>query len=117
LFTQVTGTVEWHINADETAIDYNLDFSRNSTIFDGATAFRISDHDPVVVGLNLNQSAFRNSRAGRMKLLGVPIPINNSGELNVQGTDFSGIVSISVYSVTAKLISKKINADGFYPAQ
>jgi predicted extracellular nuclease len=25
--------------------------------FDGATAFRISDHDPVVVGLNLNQSA------------------------------------------------------------
>jgi hypothetical protein len=38
--------------------------------------------------------------------------------LNVQGTDFSGIVSISVYSVTgAKLISKKINAEGFYPAQ
>jgi predicted extracellular nuclease len=55
LFTQVTGTV-WHINADETAaIDYNLDFSRNASMFDGATA-RISD-DPVVVGLNLNQSA------------------------------------------------------------
>jgi hypothetical protein len=38
--------------------------------------------------------------------------------LNVPGTDFSGIVSISVYSVTELLISeKKINADGFYPAQ
>jgi predicted extracellular nuclease len=33
LFDQVTGTVEWHINADETAaIDYNLDFSRNASI-------------------------------------------------------------------------------------
>ncbi|MEO0997020.1 MAG: ExeM/NucH family extracellular endonuclease [Pseudomonadota bacterium] len=54
LAAQVTGTVEWHINADEPdAIDYNLDFGRNPGIFDGAIPFRSSDHDPVVVGLEL----------------------------------------------------------------
>jgi predicted extracellular nuclease len=117
LFAQVTGTIEWHINADETAaIDYNLDFSRNSTIFDGTKPFRISDHDPVMVGLNLNQSSLGiqdlQEKDEIVKLY--PIPVSNSGELNIQGSDFSGIVSISVYSITgAKLISKKINADGF----
>lgn len=51
---QVTGVTEWHINADEAdAIDYNLDFGRNPGIFDGTVPYRASDHDPVIVGLNL----------------------------------------------------------------
>jgi predicted extracellular nuclease len=54
LAAQVTGVAEWHINADEAdAIDYNLDFGRNPDIFDGAIPNRASDHDPIVVGLNL----------------------------------------------------------------
>lgn len=54
LRTQVTGTTEWHINADEPdAIDYNLDFNRDATLFDGQSPFRTSDHDPIVVGLAL----------------------------------------------------------------
>jgi hypothetical protein len=47
-----------------------------------------------VVGLNLNQSALGiqelQEKDEIVKLY--PIPIKNSGELNVQGTDFSGIV-------------------------
>lgn len=51
---QITGATEWHINADEPdALDYNLDFGRNDALFDGQTPFRTSDHDPVVIGLEL----------------------------------------------------------------
>ena len=54
LLGQVTGATEWHINADEAdALDYNLDFGRDPAIFDGTVPFRASDHDPVLVGLDL----------------------------------------------------------------
>jgi predicted extracellular nuclease len=53
---QVTGTAEWHINADEPVVlDYNVEFkspNQVNTLF-APTAFRCSDHDPLVVGLNL----------------------------------------------------------------
>ena len=52
---QVAGTLEWHINADEPPVlDYNLDFGRDAAIFDGNIPYRFSDHDPVLVGLDLN---------------------------------------------------------------
>ncbi|MEM8501908.1 MAG: ExeM/NucH family extracellular endonuclease [Cyanobacteria bacterium P01_D01_bin.1] len=55
LLTQVTGATEWHINADEPdAIDYNLDFGRDPTLFDSNTPFRTSDHDPIIIGLDLS---------------------------------------------------------------
>ena len=51
---QITGAIEWHINADEPdALDYNLDFGRDDALFDGQTPFRTSDHDPIVIGLEL----------------------------------------------------------------
>ncbi|AFL75629.1 ExeM/NucH family extracellular endonuclease [Thiocystis violascens] len=55
LFSQVTDATEWHINADEAdALDYNLDFGRDFDIFDGTLPYRTSDHDPVIVGLDLS---------------------------------------------------------------
>lgn len=54
LVRQITGVSEWHINADESPLlDYNLDFGREDTLFDPASPFRASDHDPVMIGLNL----------------------------------------------------------------
>ncbi|MGI9332926.1 MAG: ExeM/NucH family extracellular endonuclease [Gammaproteobacteria bacterium] len=54
LARQVTGAAEWHINADEAdAIDYNLDFGRDPTLFDANESRRASDHDPFVIGLEL----------------------------------------------------------------
>ncbi|MEM7212484.1 MAG: ExeM/NucH family extracellular endonuclease [Pseudomonadota bacterium] len=51
--SRVTGITEWHINADEAdAIDYNLDFGRDETLYDGSTPARHSDHDPVIMGLD-----------------------------------------------------------------
>ncbi|MEE4162137.1 MAG: ExeM/NucH family extracellular endonuclease [Woeseiaceae bacterium] len=45
----------WHSNADEPALyDYNLDFGRDPGLFDAATPWRSSDHDPVVVDIELD---------------------------------------------------------------
>ena len=58
LASQITGATEWHINADEPdAIDYNLDFGRNPNLFDGTTPFRTSDHDPLLIGIDLSSPA------------------------------------------------------------
>jgi predicted extracellular nuclease len=52
LVDQVSGTIEWHINTDEpSVIDYNTDF--NPEGYYSLSPFRSSDHDPVIVGLNL----------------------------------------------------------------
>jgi predicted extracellular nuclease len=49
---QVAGVTEWHNNADEPdAIDYNLGDTADDPYVNNA--FRASDHDPVVVSLNL----------------------------------------------------------------
>jgi predicted extracellular nuclease len=49
---KVVDAVEWHINADEARLhDYNLDFARNPALFDPATPYRASDHDPLIIGI------------------------------------------------------------------
>jgi predicted extracellular nuclease len=54
LVPQVVETIEWHINADEPALlDYNLEHGRNPALFDANSPYRASDHDPVVIGLDL----------------------------------------------------------------
>jgi predicted extracellular nuclease len=54
LVPQVVQTIEWHINADEPALlDYNLEFGRDPALFDPDSPYRASDHDPVIIGLDL----------------------------------------------------------------
>jgi len=54
LVPQVVDTIEWHINADEPALlDYNLENGRDPALFDPRSPYRASDHDPVVIGLDL----------------------------------------------------------------
>jgi predicted extracellular nuclease len=49
---KVTGVAEWHVNADEpSVIDYNTEFKVQDLY--SASPYRASDHDPVVIGLNL----------------------------------------------------------------
>ncbi|MBL1130020.1 MAG: ExeM/NucH family extracellular endonuclease [Chloroflexi bacterium] len=57
LFTQVTGVTEWHINADEPGVlDYNTNFKSAGQLVSlyAPDQFRVSDHDPILVGLALN---------------------------------------------------------------
>lgn len=73
---KVARATEWHINADEPAVlDYNLEFKQPACAACGpdlysATAYRSSDHDPVVLGLNLYKTI--TGTAGRDTLSGTP---------------------------------------------
>ncbi|OLT12848.1 endonuclease/exonuclease/phosphatase [Actinomadura sp. CNU-125] len=52
LSRRVTGATIWHINSDEPRfLDYNTEF--NPAEFYKPDAFRSSDHDPVLIGLDL----------------------------------------------------------------
>lgn len=54
LYSKFTEAGVWHVNSDEAdALDYNLDFGKSADYFDGTTATRNSDHDPVLVGLDM----------------------------------------------------------------
>lgn len=64
LAAQTTGATEWRINGDEPfVIDYNTNFkavppaTTGSPDYWSATPYRSSDHDPVIVGLNLQAPA------------------------------------------------------------
>ncbi len=53
---QVAGADKWHINSDEPSVlDYNTEFKTPGQIASlySAEPYRASDHDPVIVGLNL----------------------------------------------------------------
>jgi len=94
LESQVTGATEWHINADEPDIlDYDTSFKpdEQDAIYE-PNAYRSSDHDPVVIGLNLlnyefdgfqhpvdNPPALNVAKAGS----GVPIKFELSGDLGL----------------------------------
>ena len=56
LAAQVAGIVEWHVNADEpSALDYNTNFKSagQQVSLYAADEFRSSDHDPIIIGLDL----------------------------------------------------------------
>jgi predicted extracellular nuclease len=55
LLPQIGQSMAWHINADEpVALDYNTEFGRNPALFDATTPYRASDHDPIIVDLDLS---------------------------------------------------------------
>ena len=69
LTSKVTGTAVWHINADEPRVlDYNDDIvdpgERSSEfmqeLFDPNIVYRSSDHDPVIVGLELGGTSAKD---------------------------------------------------------
>jgi len=84
ILDNVVGVTEWHINADEAdAIDYNVEIrnnsgtftfaSRDTAIFNGESAARNSDHDPVIVAFQFDSLPEPNlilGTAGRDNLRG-----------------------------------------------
>ncbi len=50
---QVSGVAIWHINSDEPPVlDYNLEFGRDAGLYDATIPFRVSDHDPLIIGVD-----------------------------------------------------------------
>ncbi len=108
LSAQVTGTAHWHINADEPSIiDYNEEFKQPvcptcGPDYYSASVYRASDHDPVIIGLNLAGAAAQT--------ISFATPADralNAGSFVVTATASSGLVvsfssgTLSVCTVTA----------------
>ena len=83
---EVTGATVYQINSDEPdAFDYNLDFDRDPALFDPDSPYRSSDHDPVIVGLNLEED-----RAPTFNVV-----VQEEGDRAVAGTDEADLIEIS----------------------
>jgi hypothetical protein len=57
LAKQTAEVIQWHINADEpSTLDYNMEFKSAGQLVSlySPDLYRASDHDPVVIGLNLH---------------------------------------------------------------
>lgn len=103
---QVTGASEWHNNADEPeVIDYNTDGKPQDLYVNNA--YRASDHDPVIVTLNLTAtfadvtSNFTIARSGYLinrsnSQYSGTVAITNKGS-----TPISGPVQIEMPGLTA----------------
>jgi predicted extracellular nuclease len=103
LSAQINAATHWHINADEPSIiDYNLEFKQPACGACGpdyytATPYRASDHDPVMIGLNLgtvllSQTITFTAPADRAV---------NSGSFAVTATAMSGLVVTFASNTTA----------------
>jgi predicted extracellular nuclease len=67
LVHQITGADAWHINADEpSVIDYNTEFKPQDLY--QPDLYRASDHDPVLVGIDLGRCAFEDDGTTRTLL-------------------------------------------------
>ena len=91
LLRQVTGVTGWYINADEPPLfDYNdvvhdpgeRDYERKSAALPvyEAGAFRSSDHDPVIVGLQLGRSVTAGGRTPAGEAPVVETPFTDLGD-------------------------------------
>ena len=88
LLGQVTGTTVWHINADEPDIlDYDTSFKQpaQDALYE-PNPYRSSDHDPVIIGLDLLHYPFDGFYA----------PVENPPALNVVNSGSSVPVQFSL---------------------
>jgi len=106
LVDKVVDTVEWHINADEPIVlDYNVEFksAQQQLDFYAADAYRMSDHDPVVIALQLDAAVVKGDWDGdgdvdindikgltdairKRQTIDMAFDLNNDGVVNVLDT-------------------------------
>jgi predicted extracellular nuclease len=86
MFAQVTGAADWHINSDEPdVLDYDTTFKPlEQDVLYEPNAYRTSDHDPVVVGLNLVNYP---PELGDITVLPIPVMVNSHVNASVPFTD------------------------------
>ena len=95
LTRQVAGTTIWHVNADEpAALDYN-DYNQSDLY--NADPYRSSDHDPVIVSLNL-LTVHMDIKPGSCKN---PVNVKSRGVLPVAvlGTEYFDVRTIDPNSL------------------
>jgi Ca2+-binding RTX toxin-like protein len=116
LLGQVTGAADWHINSDEPSIlDYDTTFKppAQEALYE-VNPYRTSDHDSVVIGLNLDAPSNTtidstpanpsNSSSASFSFSGtddVTPPGSLTFECNLDGSGFSSCSSPQTYSSLA----------------
>lgn len=103
--TQVAGIAKWHINSDEPVVlDYNTEFKTAGQVtgFYNGDAFRSSDHDPVLIGLQLGN---------QLPSVTISSPVNpaffNAGStisVQVNATDADGSIAKTELFVNGSLL-------------
>ncbi|EIJ41121.1 putative extracellular nuclease [Beggiatoa alba B18LD] len=107
LVAQITGADDWHINSDEPSIlDYNTNYKTAGQIssYYNADAYRASDHDPVLIGLNLVPRYQLN------------LAVAGSGSVNSSGTptgESCGTNCLSYLATTTVTLTATPNS-GYY---
>jgi hypothetical protein len=98
LTPQVTGASVWHINADEPdLLDYDTSFKspEQAALFE-ENAYRSSDHDPVIVGLDVNAAPACDAAMGEPDRLWPPnhkfVPIEIEGITDADGDEVSIVI-------------------------
>ena len=97
LYPMVKRTFAWHINADEpTALDYSEKFKTDEqkALFYSQDAFRSSDHDPIIVDLDLNESSTQTG--------------NNSGKSGGGSMGLGSLMSLMGLVVIATVRRRKM---------
>ncbi|MEO6412814.1 MAG: Ig-like domain-containing protein, partial [Pedococcus sp.] len=98
LDAQVTGVADYHINSDEPSVlDYNTDFKTPAQVASlyAPDQYRVSDHDPVLIGLALTP----NNRAPSASDVSVTTPEDTAAAVTLEGTDPDG--DALTYTVTS----------------
>jgi predicted extracellular nuclease len=103
---QVAGATEWHNNADEPdVIDYNTDGKAQDLYVNNA--YRASDHDPVVISLNLTptfvdvSSSFSVSRVGYTVNRATGQYSGSVSITNTSGAEVAGPVQVEISGLPA----------------
>jgi len=119
---QISGATAWHINSDEPrSLDYNTNFKSAGQITSlyAPDAYRSSDHDPIIVGIDFDQSVISSPTVTNIS--------PDSSQLNVEtavtitGTDFRpGITAALVkdsntYMLTNVVLSTNIEITAVVP--
>ncbi|MRG59063.1 ExeM/NucH family extracellular endonuclease [Agromyces sp. CFH 90414] len=107
LVAEVTGATAWHINSDEPSIiDYDMTFKKpaQDALF-APDAFRSSDHDPVIVGIELTPP---DTTAPTLELdadpgrIWLPLGQWRTIDIDVEASDDSGDVTVELVAATAQ---------------
>jgi predicted extracellular nuclease len=104
LAPDVTGADVWSINADEAPIlDYNVNFKSASQVeqWFAPDAFRSSDHDPVIVGIDLDTVPPTISATADPAVLFPPNGKQRTVTIDVKAADDSGEVTIELVDAVA----------------
>jgi predicted extracellular nuclease len=98
LLPQITGAGDFHINADEpTVLDYNIEFKTSGQITSlyAADEFRVSDHDPVLVGIAGGETVLPTisiaTPTASQTLPSKPVSISGNA------TDNAGVARVELY--------------------